>query len=458
MRKRHSSIKTRLSLWYAALIVVIMFAVASIILNVGNNTIAKNATAGLTDAVDMAVDNISISDGKLTIDPDFPYRSRGADIAIYSDSGLDISGLLPEDFDENTAFVDDEMRIVGEMNHRYFVYDRLVEYPGSYNLWIRGVMSAELRDIAPDFLMVIEQSLIIFPILFIIALIGGLVLTYKAFVPLKKITDTAEEISNSGDLSRRIGTGDRESPDEVIRAAGVFDEMLEKLEHSFEDQKRFTNDASHELRTPTAVIMAESEYALENKEDTSEMISSLETIHKESKNLNTLVQQLLTLARADQRTLKLNKEKTDISLLAEERCEMARHLAKEKGITVEADCEEGVYMDVDPVLFGRIYGNLLSNSIKYGKQGGKICVRVRSNDTSEDGQKKIHISVSDDGIGISEEALPHVFDRFYREDRTSEKESTGLGLSIVKWIVDAHGGKITCSSIKGSGTVFDVWF
>ena len=145
-------------------------------------------------------------------------------------------------------------------------------------------------------------------------------------------------------------------------------------------------------------------------------------------------------------------------MLAEERCEMARHLAKEKGITVEADCEEGVYMDVDPVLFGRIYGNLLSNSIKYGKQGGKICVRVRSNDTSEDGQKKIHISVSDDGIGISEEALPHVFDRFYREDRTSEKESTGLGLSIVKWIVDAHGGKITCCSVKGSGTVFDVWF
>ena len=458
MGKRRTSIQTRVALWYAVFFMLFIWVVAMLVFYVNQKIVVEHTQEDLSQAVEQTVDLIGISDGRITISPSIEYDSEKASIALYDENERAISGLLPDDFPEDAEFVDDEIRDVQGKGKKYFVCDRLVESKTAGDIWVRGVISGELKDMAPDFLRMTGYLVFLLPIFLISALLGGLFITHRAFIPLKQITDTAVWISESGDLTQRIGYGDSKSNDEVIRAAGVFDSMLDKLERAFENEKQFTNDASHELRTPTAVIMARSEYALSDPDDKEEVVDSLKTILKESKKMDTLVSQLLILARADHGTLKLAMEKTDISLLAEEVCESLRPFAKEKKITIRTNCDEGVYLDADPVFFSKVYDNLINNAIKYGKEGGRITVSVRQNATASETSKGIRITIKDDGIGISEDALPHIFDRFYRENRSFAKDSIGLGLPIVGWIVAKHGGSINCSSEKGKGTTFTILF
>ena len=458
MVKRRTSIQTRVALWYAAFFMLFLVVVAMFVFYVNQKIVIEHTQEDLSEAVDQAVDNIGIYDGRITISPSIEYDSEKASIALFDQNGRDISGILPSDFPADIRFLDDEIREAQGVKKKYFIYDRLIESEGSGNIWVRGAVSGELKDMAPDFLRMTGYLVFLFPIFVVSAILGGLFITHRAFIPLKQITDTAVWISESGDLTQRIGFGDSKSQDEVIRAAGVFDDMLDKLEKAFADEKEFTNDASHELRTPTAVIMAQCEFALSDPDDKEEVVSSLKAILKESKKMDSLVSQLLILARADHGTMKLAMEKTDISLLAEEACEAMRHFAKEKNITIRTNCSEGVYMDADPIFFGKIYDNLISNAIKYGKQGGHITVAVTQSHDVSKSARGITITVKDDGIGISEEALPHIFDRFYREKRSFAKDSIGLGLPIVKWLVEKHGGTITCTSVKDKGTTFTLLF
>ena len=445
------SIKARVALWYAIFIVLGFSAFFGALYIFTNNTVTSNTRAMLKTAVEQAVDHIDLTSGTVMVDPGLDYNMNNANIILYSDKRLAISGMVPEDFPRGVPFKDEVLRTYGE-EKRFFVYDRLMENEVTGNVWVRGIMSAEMIDMAPETANLRKFVLLAFPLLLIIAVIGGVILTNSAFAPLREMVDTAESITKSGKLSRRIPNGNIESKDEMIRAAGVINGMLDRVEEAFNNEKQFTDDASHELRTPTAVIMAQSEYALDNTDDKEEMISSLKSIHTESKKMDLLVSQLLTLARSDNGRIKLAKEITDISLLAEEACIRAGAFAKEKNITITSDCEEGTYMDADPVLFGRIYDNLITNAVKYGKENGNIWVTVRNNDGSPT------ITVRDDGIGIDKEALPHIFERFYREEATTRSDSFGLGLSIVKLLVDGHGGKITCESSKDVGTIFRIRF
>ncbi len=445
------SIKARVALWYAIFIVLGFSAFFGALYILSNNTIISNTRSMLITAVEQAVDDIDLTSGTVIVDPGLDYNMNGADIVLYSDKRLAVSGMIPDDFPKGVPFRDEVLRTYGQ-EKRYFVYDRLIENEVTGNVWVRGVISADMADMAPEIAGLRNFVLLALPILLIIAIIGGAILTNRAFMPLREMVDTAESIAKSGKLSRRIPNGNVDSKDEMVRAAGVINGMLDRVEEAFNNEKQFTDDASHELRTPTAVIMAQSEYALDNTDDKEEVTAALRSIHTESKKMDLLVSQLLTLARSDNGRIELAKENTDISLLAEEACIRVGSFAREKNITVHPDCEEGTYMDADPVLFGRIYDNLLTNAVKYGKEGGNIWVTVRSNDG------RPTVTVRDDGIGIDKEAVPHIFERFYREEATTRSDSFGLGLSIVKLLVDEHGGKIACESSKDVGTVFRIRF
>ena len=449
--KKRLSVRTRVTIWYVISLIIIMAVATVIVLFSTIRVFEDNAKESLKNFVDQTVDKVSLYDGKLEISPDIRYRSGNIHVSIFNNDGMCISGLLQDDLPDGIDFDDSNDEDVKERGH-FFVYDKRVYNPKTGAIWIRGAVSSDLNDLSPELLAIRTNVLIIFPIMFLIALFGGIIITNRAFKPLKQITDTAKNISEGGDLSLRIGIGDENSKDEILRAAGVFDNMLDKVENAFNDEKRFTNDASHELRTPTAVIMAQSEYALENKDDKEEMISALSVIHSESKKMDKLVSQLLMLARADNGKFTLNKKKIDISLMAEAICEMERQFASAKNISIVTECDMGVYMDVDEVLFSHIYENLISNAIKYGKENGHIWVSVS--------EKKNHIviTVRDDGKGIEESALNSIFKRFYREKRNSGEEGLGLGLSIVKLIVDAHEGEIQAESEQGKGTVFTIMF
>ena len=459
---RRWSIKLRVALWYAFSLLAILVLVAALLLAVGDRLILDENISNLTTVTDRAVGDVWILNGNLTIDDDISYYSDGASVVIYRDDRTLISGLIPDGFEEMTEFAADKVRRIGGGQHAWYVYDRLIENQRAGKIWVRGVTSARLMDMAPAVMKMILGFLIVLPVLFLIALAGGWALTRQAFYPLTRIVDTAEEIRTGGDLSRRIGFGSKEDSDEVSRTAAVFDEMLDQIESNFEMEKRFTNDASHELRTPIAVILAQSEYALENPEDAQEVRESLEEIHLQAGRMSSLVSQLLTMARADRGIEQLKCRPADISLLAEESAARFQGEAERRGICLKTEAEEGCYLNCDPLFIGRMFDNLIDNSLKYGKRGGNVLVRVKR---ESDG---ILAAVKDDGVGIPEEDLPRIWERFFRGDRSGgrmsamlpgdESRSMGLGLPMVKWIVEAHGGGITVESRPGEGSVFRMTF
>ena len=230
--------------------------------------------------------------------------------------------------------------------------------------------------------------------------------------------------------------------------------MLEKVEKAFIKEKQFTSDASHELRTPVTVILSQCEYLLEDSTLKEDERASIEVIQRKAQNMAKMISQLLFLSRTDQNRLVLHKEYVDLSLLTEMAAEEQEEIAGKKGIRIERDIQEQIKGYVDETLFIRLWMNLIGNGISYGKENGWLKVSLKKKDG------KIEGCVEDNGIGITKEQLTHIWERFYQADasRSGEEGSgSGLGLPMVKWIVEAHGGEIEAESVFGEGSRFLFW-
>ena len=476
------SIKSRVALWYAFSFLLIILLVGALLLAAGDSLIIKERKSILSSVTDRALEDVRIIQGKLFIDKDIDYYSDGVYVVLCQDNGTLLSGLEPAGFPESAVFEADHTRKIKNGDSSFYVYDRLIENQKIGKIWVRGITSARLRDIAPSAIRMLTGFLIALPILFLIAMAGGWLLTRQAFYPLTRIIDTAEQIRRDGKLDQRIGLGDPEDSDEIKRTAAIFDEMMNQIEKDFEMEKQFTNDASHELRTPISVILAESEYALQYlcgkpvrgsdpQKGSDPLEESLLEIHSQAVQMSSLVSQLLAIARADRHIDQLKRELTDVSLLAEEAVDRFSKEAQRRDIRLEIDAEECCYMDCDPVFMRQVFDNLIDNSLKYGKTGGKTALTVYQDQTW------IHVNVEDDGIGMAAEEIPRIWERFYRiqpvSTPDSSKESTmpsqplvsedqarsmGLGLPMVKWIVEAHGGSVSVDSEPGLGTSFHLVF
>jgi signal transduction histidine kinase len=232
--------------------------------------------------------------------------------------------------------------------------------------------------------------------------------------------------------------------------------MISRLQAAFERQKQFTSDASHDLRTPLAVMRGDIEIALRRERTAEEYQRVLTSNLEEIVRLSRLVEDLLTLARADAGRLELRREPIDLDELCQRMVEYISPLAHQKGQTLGYDGPgAAVVVKADVVRIKQLLLNLLDNAIKYTQLQGGVTLGLKTED------KDAVITVSDTGRGISPEDLPHIFDRFFRRSGTTSDRSAagfGLGLSIVKWIVDSHGGKIEAKSEVGKGTTFTVRF
>ena len=472
------SIKSRVALWYAFSFLLILILIGALLLAAGDSLILNERKTILTSVTDRALENVRIIQGKLSIDHDIDYYSDGVYVVLFLENGTLLSGLEPDGFPEGTSFEADHIQKVRNDSRSFYVYDRLIENEKTGKIWVRGMTTARISEIAPSAIRMLVGFLIALPLLFLIALVGGWLLTRQAFYPLTRIIDTAEQIREDGKLDQRIGLENTEGSDEVIRTAAIFDEMMDQIEKDFEMEKQFTNDASHELRTPISVILAESEYALENIRNNTaaessplkaELEESLLEIRNQANQMSSLVSQLLTMARADRKIDQLKREITDISLLAEEAVDHYFKEAELRGIQLEIEAEECCYMDCDPIFMRRVFENLIDNSLKYGKAKGKTVLTVYQD------REKIHVIIEDNGIGMMPEELPRIWERFYRIQSTSnpsfesiltaqplaredQERSMGLGLPMVRWIVEAHGGEVSVDSSPGIGTSFHLVF
>jgi len=282
---------------------------------------------------------------------------------------------------------------------------------------------------------------------------GGLLLANQALRPVDRITRAAEQIG-AGDLSERVPTPPQ--MDEIGRLATTFNHMIARLEAAFERQKQFTSDVSHELRTPLAVMRGDIEIALRRTRSAEEYQQVLASSLEEIIRLSRLVEELLTLARADAGRTQIKCEPISLDKLCAQMVDYILPLATQRDqiLTYEGP-DKDVVINGDLNRLKQLLLNLLDNAIKYTEKNGRVTLYLTS--TSSDAI----IEVRDTGRGIPKEDLPHIFDRFFRRSKSATDRSAtgfGLGLSIVKWIVDAHGGTIKAESEPGKGTTFRLKF
>ena len=298
----------------------------------------------------------------------------------------------------------------------------------------------------------------------LVAAIGGYWLAGKALHPVKMITQMAREI-HATDLRRRLHLQRR---DEFGELAATFDHMLDRLEAAFKRQTQFTADASHELRTPLTIIDLEINRALTQLEKPEDYQHVLEQIQAENEQMTAIVNSLLLLARADTGQVTLDLQEVDLSDVALTSVERLLPLARQSQITLATGDLPEVLVLGDPQYLGQMLTNLIENGIKYTSGSGK---RVYIELACEQKRWGV-VRVQDDGPGISEEHLPSLFERFYRVDKARSRRQkrlvqssmsdhvklggSGLGLSIVQWIVQAHGGEIRVESKIGAGSLFEV--
>jgi heavy metal sensor kinase len=306
---------------------------------------------------------------------------------------------------------------------------------------------AESLEQVDDTLVKLKTVLLIgVPLLSLTAGGGSYLLAARALARIDQITTAVRRIS-AEDLSTRLGF--LPVDDEVGRLAATFDEMLTRLDASFERERRFTADASHELRTPVTAIQVIASTTLEKQRSPADYEQALVDIAEEADRLRALAEDLLVLERGDNHQ-PIAREPVDLALLLQDVTESLRPLAEAKGLTLSLDAADSLSLQGDRDQLLRLFVNLLDNAIKYTKQG-KIAVRAQR---ATDGW--LQVSIADTGVGIAAEHLPHLFERFFRVETSRTTPGVGLGLTIAQEIADAHGGTVEVTSDVGIGTIFVV--
>ncbi len=330
---------------------------------------------------------------------------------------------------------------------------RLLTYPVvAESRLVNIVQIAE--DLSPMYKTLRQHrlSLLIYsPLLLLVLAAGGWLVAGRTLAPVTKLAGAVRRIS-AENLSQRLGVHVCE--DEIADLQRTFNSMLERLEESFNKVRQFTADASHELRTPLAILKGETEVALRWAKNADELRNTLESNMEEIDRMGRIIEDLLALAKSEAGEIPLAMIDLNLNDLLRDIYLQGKTLAAAKNInfTLNLNVDREIYLRGDQLQLHRMLLNLISNGIKYTPAGGKVEVFLSATETTA------RIRVVDTGIGIAKEHFPNLFDRFYRIDEARNRDvgGSGLGLSIVKWIVDAHGGMITVASELNKGSEFTV--
>lgn len=475
MKKR--SIQIRTTLLYALILLVMVILTVLVFRTVSISVLQKTIRSYLVSATDEnadkimraasreeagAIDSGSIliahDGGYLAIDDDFMDIINDVTCSLYTQAGEMLYGENPLARQmEGTAF--DASRIYQHISDgtTYYVYDRKLLIDDAQDLWIRGMvpLTESVRQISD----ITRVLMMVLPFFFVLALIGGFFVTGRMLHPIRTMEKTALEITSGTDLSRRIDVGPGNG--ELHQLAGAFNGMLDQIEASFAAEQRFTSDASHELRTPMSVIMAQAELTLSQDRTGEEYRDALRVIRRQGGRMNALINDMLDYTRMEQRRENYPLSALNLSQLTKNIAEdMA--LLRDQDITLTSDIEEGITVNGNQVLLTRLIQNLISNAYRYGREHGAIRVRLKrmphTETTAEKGVQRVSLSVTDNGIGIREEDLGLIFDRFYRSDSARSTKGNGLGLSMVKKIAQMHNAELEVESREGEGSTFTVIF
>jgi heavy metal sensor kinase len=474
------SIRVRLTLWYTvalALVLVLLTAFTYVLygrsLSQRTDSSIVELSAAFLSTFTAELADAAGSDGPKTAAREamLEHRFRGTLFALLDARGnvFESSLDLPATADVGP---DNASDLISSPAFREFAA-QLGPDPGHLRTirGARGSFRVSARRIATangNFTLVVLQSLHsqkellgdirqtfywVIPITLLLASVGGYFLARKSLAPVAAMATQARAMG-AGNLHHRLVV--KNSRDELGQLALSFNQLLERLEASFAQQRRFVADASHELRTPIAILRGETEVTLSRADrTTAEYRETLAVLRDESQRLARIVEDLFTLTRADAGQLPLNLQDAYLDELAGQALVRARSLALAKNITLKSALLPDLPIHADEALLGRMLLNLLDNAIKYSPPNTTVELTL-----SREGDRYL-VHVADQGAGIPPDLQARIFERFFRADKArgraeTESGGAGLGLSIARWIVEAHGGRLELTHSDSSGSVFTV--
>jgi len=287
---------------------------------------------------------------------------------------------------------------------------------------------------------------------FFVAYYGGNLIISKLITPLEQIISKADKIT-AENLTERIEITQKNPPEEIIKLVSTLNRLLDRLEKSFKQISQFTSDVAHELLTPLTVIKDEIEITLMKKRRANEYVRTLNLLQKQTDRSIAIIKSMLYLAKAEAGIVRANVEKVNVSELIRELILTFNFKAKQKDVKINFYCDSDLIINTDEKILFEALKNIIDNAVEYTNAGGKVTI------TCEKQNEWAKISVSDTGIGISEDELPYIFDRFYRGKNAFElnPSGTGLGLSLTKSMIEIVSGRIEVKSQIGKGSEFVIY-
>lgn len=443
------SVRLRITILYTFFMTILTGSALFLLFSFSSREVITSTGSDLEEEVQESVEELTIQDGEIRVDSDFYSLEKGVYLALYDENGYFLYGRIPYGFDAHPEFEDGNLRKLDDQQKKWFVYDQFFMVDGEKAVYVRGVTS--ITDVEEKFYITMRIALLSLPLMLVITVLAGFYFTGRTLLPVKQMTSAVRKIRKEQDLSGRIELDGHGRKDEIYVLAETFDDMLAQMERLFQREKQFTSDVSHELRTPISVILAQCGSLLEDDSLADGQKQQIRLIERKASGMANMISELLFLSRVDEGRQKLHKEMLNLSELTEMAVEEQKLLAEEQGCrrNFEVWIEPEIYAQADESYYIRLLVNLLENAVYYGKENGFIKVCLSENEKSVEG------IVEDNGIGISREDLSHIWERFYRVDSSrSADDHSGLGLSMVKWIVEAHGGTIRVESRLGEGTKF----
>jgi len=462
MKKVNLPIKWRLTVWYGGVLSLILIIFASGIFIYFKNSLKDSIDAKIRSIGEVLSSSMTEAHGASVFGNFERYlenvlgrKPKGKFIQIMDTSGRigakmsDIEGeALPTSFNALERAMRGE--IVYETIERTKPRLRMVTIPIMDNKKVTSVVQVgtSLEDFDETIRKLLLIMIISIPTSIIVTIVVGYFMAKKALRPVDQIRRAAVKISSSN-LDEKIDiTGRR---DELGRLAETFNAMIGRLKDAFQRINQFSIDVSHELKTPLTILKGETEVALRKEREKDDyqklLLSNLEEIDR----MSCIIDDLLLLSKADTKEIKLNIEEVALRDLIMDVCMNMKVVADKKSVELQISELEDVRLKGDELKLRRMLLNIVENGIKYSHVGGKVSVSSYINDGYA------WIDVKDNGIGISEDDIKYVFDRFYRADRSRKRESgSGLGLSISRWIAGAHKGSIEVKSQPAQGSVFTI--
>ena len=429
-------VSIRVTVWFSSVIVILFLIILSSLILIEDKVVNDLSQKELVEAVE-----------EIYEDPEkFENFNDGIYYIKYNEQNEIIAGKFPKDFDIALAFSIEDINIYQVENKKFLYYDTRLQDEDD---WIRGIYPLGKVQKEIETLWNIAIALSVLFLIFVV--IVGYRIIKNAFKPVKQISDTALKIKRSKDFSNRIKLEDS-NDDEIHKMASTFNEMLDTVEEVFIHEKQFSSDVSHELRTPITVILAQSDYALQYSDTFEEAKESLEVINRHAKRMTNLINQIMELSKLE-RQKEIEKEKINLSNIVLQLLEDYKPLLESKNLNLVYNVEKDLRIQGNKIMLERVFLNILMNAVKFTKTNIEISL------TRED--KTAVLKIRDDGIGISEENKKFIWERFFQVNDSRNKEEnkgSGLGLSMVKKIVDLHSATIDFESELEQGTCFTIKF